>query len=80
MESLSGWISVEVLLPEPGKDVMVFCSTLYKGSKVITAGLFEGFGNLTINGKSDYGWASWETEDAVKGKVTHWMPIPEKHE
>lgn len=71
------WISVEERLPSADIDVVVINFIPFKGTCVITAGLFEGFGDLCVNGKSDYGWASWETEDSVRGSVTHWMPLPE---
>ncbi len=74
---MSGWISVDERLPNASTDVLVWNSHGWSKSSVITAGLFEGYGDIQIGKSKDLGWASWETEEEVRGKVTHWQPLPE---
>ena len=74
-DDMSEWISVEHQLSEPDVDVLVINERGGFKRSVISAGLFEGFGDIHMNGKKDYGWASWETEEEVQGSVTHWRPM-----
>lgn len=69
--SLSPWISVEKMLPEPNTKVMV-----------LTSDKNVDIDFLTSDGEDGYYW--WKAEDEICGwmcegddKITHWMPIPE---
>lgn len=58
-----GWIPVSERLPEPETDVLV---RGVRRNEVMhnVAGVFNGE------------WSSQETEDLIRGEVTHWMPLP----
>lgn len=72
------WISVKDRLPEDGEDVLVY----YADDFHITVGYFES-NNVRYYIESDGSkfctYDGWETEIpwAPKGRVTHWMPLPE---
>lgn len=69
---MSEWISVDQMMPPFETDVLAYVDNGGFKRATITAGLFSGYGNMSVNGYTDVGWASWETEDSVKGAVTHW--------
>lgn len=71
--SLSPWISVEDMLPEQEKDVII----LDKRKHI-------DIDFLTDNGEDGYYW--WKSDKAIRcedngithyNEITHWMPIPE---
>lgn len=61
---MSEWISVDDRLPAEEVDVLVF------GKRGVMIG-------YTVAGVFGGQWASFETEEATKFDVTHWMPLPE---
>lgn len=72
------WISVKDRLPDDGKYVLVYPAEDFH----ITVGYFERDNvhyYIESNGSKFYTDDGWETEIpwAQKGRVTHWMPLPE---
>ncbi len=69
---MSEWISVEDQMPTEGQDVLCCFSRGFAGVGFLVAGRFEGYGEAG----ELIGWASCETEESVRVKITHWTPIP----
>ena len=68
--ALGGWISVEERLPERDKSVLILCKN---------KAMFTGYQYPDYEGKS-----RWRIHTALsstkllnRGRVTHWMPLPE---
>lgn len=65
--SPSPWISVEEMLPEPEKEVIILNKRKY-----------IDIDHLTDDGEDNYFW--WKSDDTIwceDDEITHWMPIPE---
>ena len=73
------WISVDNELPSDDKDVLVY----HWDDDHISVGYFESENvrfYIESDGSKFYTDSGWETEIpwAQKGRVTHWMSLPNK--
>lgn len=75
---MNEWVKCADRLPEDGEDVLVY----HSADDHITVGDFDSRNvqfYIEDDGSTFYTNDGWETEIpwAQKGRVTHWMPLPE---